>query len=217
MVVSRVDGNYYKYELSVLHQLPITNLTYLYMDVCVLRCTPGHIPRYMGKTNNNNKRCQLWIHCMLCRVCFHRILHQISSLWPLLYYSCLHLAFPLVFYPTSLLPLSYYTISIPYLTSLAIYTYSCMLVLTTWFSMHVYESDLSIHVCLSTYPCTPLGICITTCWGVLTSLDPHVQVSELGLTWIFFYWGPSLLCRAGRPAVAPVLSLLPRVGLRHFL
>ena len=27
----------------------------LYMDVCVLRCTPGHIPRYMGQTSNNNK------------------------------------------------------------------------------------------------------------------------------------------------------------------
>ena len=35
------------------------------MDVCVLRCTPGHIPWYMGRTNNNNKRCQLCI-----RVCF---------------------------------------------------------------------------------------------------------------------------------------------------
>ena len=28
--------------------------------------------------------------------------------------------------------------------------------------------------------CTPSGIHITTCWGVLTPLDPHVQVLELG-------------------------------------
>ena len=38
--------------------------------------------------NNNNKRCQLCICCMLCRVRFHRVLHWISGLWLLLYYSC---------------------------------------------------------------------------------------------------------------------------------
>jgi len=27
------------------------------MNVCALRCTPGHIPRYMGRTSDNNKRC----------------------------------------------------------------------------------------------------------------------------------------------------------------
>ena len=53
---------------------------------------------------------------------------------------------------------------------------SCMLVLTTRLSMSVYDSDLSIHVC---YLCTPFGICITTRRGVLTPLDPHIQVSEL--------------------------------------
>ena len=89
--------------------------------------------------------------CMFCRVCFHRVLHQIFDLWPLLYYSCLHLSLPLMFYSTSLLPLSYYTMSIPCLISLAIYifTCSCMLVLTTRYSMYVYDLDLSIHVCLS--------------------------------------------------------------------
>ena len=36
MAVSRADGNYYKYELSVLHQLPITNLDLLiYGCMCV--------------------------------------------------------------------------------------------------------------------------------------------------------------------------------------
>jgi len=58
--------------------------------------------------------------CMLCRVWFHRVLHQISSLWPLLYYTCLHPAFPLVFYSTSFLSLSYYTMSSPRLILLVI-------------------------------------------------------------------------------------------------
>jgi len=51
-----------------------------------------------------------------------------------------------------------------------------MLVLMTRFLMHVYDSDLSIHVC---YLCTALGIRITTRWGVLTPLDPHIQVSKI--------------------------------------
>ena len=35
------------------------------------------------------------------------------------------------------------------------------------------------------YPCSPSGFRITTRRGVLTPLDPHVQVSELGLKGIF--------------------------------
>ena len=52
----------------------------------------------------------------------------------------------------------------------------CVLVFTTWFSIHVYDSNLSIHVCLSL---TLFGIHHTTRWGVLTPLDPHVQIPEL--------------------------------------
>ena len=52
-----------------------------------------------------------------------------------------------------------------------------MLVSTTQFSIHVYDSDLSIHVCLSSHVTWHY---ITTRWEVLTPLDPHVQVSELG-------------------------------------
>jgi len=51
------------YQFFISFQLPTS--TYLYMNVCVLRCTSGHIPRYMGQTSNINKRCQLCI-----RVCF---------------------------------------------------------------------------------------------------------------------------------------------------
>ena len=43
------------YELSVLHQLPITNLDLLIYGCMSVESTPGHIPRYMGQTSNNNK------------------------------------------------------------------------------------------------------------------------------------------------------------------
>ena len=60
--------------------------------------------------------------------------------------------------------------------------------------MHIYALDLSacthkhgflcmfmpwIYRYTCAYLCTPLGIRITTRWGVLTPLYPHVQVSEL--------------------------------------
>jgi len=147
------------------------------MDVCVLRCTPRHIPRYMSRTSNNNKRCQLWIHCMLYPICFLRILHRTSGLWSLLYYTGSHLVLPLVFYSTSLLLLSYYTMSIPCLISLAIYlpASACLC------SRYSFQYIIMIQFYRYTwaYLCTPLGIHITTRRGVLTPLDPHVQVLEL--------------------------------------
>ena len=40
------------------------------MDVCVLGCTPGHIPRYMGQTSNNKNWCLLWLLLwFLCYTC----------------------------------------------------------------------------------------------------------------------------------------------------
>jgi len=53
----------------------------------------------------------------------------------------------------------------------------CMLVLTTRFLMHIYDR---IYRYMYAYLRKPLGISITTRRGVLTPLDPHVQVSELG-------------------------------------
>jgi len=113
-------GTHCKY-FSLIPQLVSNN------NLALLRCgymcvgTLVHISRHLGKTsNNNNKRCQLCIRCTLCRVCFHQVLHWISGLWPLLYYSFLHPTLPLVFYSTSLLPLSYYTMSILCLISLVI-------------------------------------------------------------------------------------------------
>ena len=43
----------------------------LYMDVCVLGCILGHIPRYMSQTSNNNKRLLLrllWTPVMLVMI-----------------------------------------------------------------------------------------------------------------------------------------------------
>jgi len=51
-------------------------------------------------------------------------------------------------------------------------------------------------------------------WGVLTPLDPHVQVSELGLKGILPAEDQAYFCGADRPAVAPVPSSLPLVGPR---
>ena len=83
-------------------------------------------------------------------------------------------------------------------------TCSCMLVLTTRFTMHIYDLDLSIHMCLSQQPS---GFRITTRRGVLTSLDPHVQVSELGLTWIFLLWTQlTLRSRQTSCSFSPFLS-----------
>jgi len=128
-----------------------------YNNLTLLRCgymcagTLIHISRYLGKTsNNNNKRCHLCIHRMICQVCFHRVLHRISCLWSLLYYSCLHLLYHL----SSIASVSCSYLITPWLFStwhhlLYISTYFCMLVLTIRFSMHFYDSNLSIHVCLS--------------------------------------------------------------------
>ena len=81
--------------------------------------------------------------------CFHRVLLRISGFYDyhtipvhiLLYHSC---SIPQVscFYH---LISTCSRLDIDYCLS----TYSCMLVLTTQFSMHVYNLDLSIHVCLS--------------------------------------------------------------------
>jgi len=137
-----------------------------------------HISRHLGKTSNNiNKRCQLCIRCMLCQVCFHQVLHQIFGLWSLLYYSCLHPALPLMFYSTSLLLLSYYTCVFPawyHLLYIYMLPYACahdsIFNACLWFRF-IDTRVLSMHA---------IGICITTRWGVLTPLDPHVQFSEFG-------------------------------------
>ena len=63
-------------------------------NLALLRCgyicagTLVHISRHRGKTSNNNyKRCQLWICSMPCHVCLYRILLRISDFMILLWRS----------------------------------------------------------------------------------------------------------------------------------
>jgi len=95
-----------------------------------------HISRHLGRTSNNNKY-QLCIRCIFCRFASIRFYFGFPILW-LLYYSYLHPALPLVFYSTSLLPLSYYTMSIPCLISLAIY----LPTFVSWCSWHSFNASL---------------------------------------------------------------------------
>jgi len=71
---------------------PLVSKNNLALLICGYMCDGMlvHISRHLGKTSNNNKRCQLCIRCMLYRVCFDQVLHQILGLWSLLYYTCLH-------------------------------------------------------------------------------------------------------------------------------
>ena len=110
-----------------------------------------HISRHLDRTSNNNKiRCQLYIYCMLYRVCFHRASdfqfydhYDIIAAYILLYHIW---SIPLVFCPYLIIPWVFPT----WYHLLYIYLLR-MLVLMTRFSMHVYDSDLSIHVCLYMY------------------------------------------------------------------
>ena len=110
-----------------------------------------HVDTYhlQGKTSNNNIRCQVWIRCMLCHVRLYRVLLQIFGFVIIILYlfiSCLSIC--VLFYQSPALILSYHEYFLPDINC-CISTYSCMLVLTTQFSMHVYDLDLSIHMCLS--------------------------------------------------------------------
>ena len=96
----------------------------------------------------------------------------------ILYYNCLHPALPLVFYSTSLLLFSYYTMHVLCLWS---FTNSLLapVCLCSWYGFQ-YMFMIRIYRYASAYLCTPLDIRITTRWEVLTPLDPHVQVLDLG-------------------------------------
>ena len=66
------------------------------MNVCALRCTPGHIPRYMGRTSDNNKRCHyvpvVCYAAFASNVFYIRFsvydLYYIITAYILLYHSC---------------------------------------------------------------------------------------------------------------------------------
>ena len=79
--------------------------------------------------------------------CIHQVLLWISGFMIIILYlfiSC----FLLVFYPACLLLLSNHTMSLPYLISIAVYLLAPAC-LCLQHGFHVYDPDLSIHVCLS--------------------------------------------------------------------
>jgi len=131
--------------------------------------------------------------------------------------SCLHPALSLVFYFISLLFLSYHIMSNSCLISLAIYLLApACLCSRHGFQMHVYDSDLSIHECLSMHA---------------TWHSHHHSLGEFWLPWILMSrsWSmervdsPSccLRCAAiawmiGRPSRAPSFQA-PLLGSRVFL
>ena len=61
-------------------------------------------------------------------------------------------------------------------------TCSCMPMLTTQFSILTYDSNLSMHVCL--YLHITWHSSYHSLGSFLTPLNLHVQISELGQTWI---------------------------------
>jgi len=52
------------------------------MDVCVLRCTPRHIPRYMDQMSNDNK---ILINNLLCCFAIRVVYIQITITWDIWY------------------------------------------------------------------------------------------------------------------------------------
>ena len=83
-----------------------------------------------------------------------------------------------MFYSTSLLLLSYHTMSISCLISIIVY----LLAPACLCPRHSFQCMFMIRIYryMCAYLSTPSGIRITTRRGVLTPLDPHVQVLELG-------------------------------------
>ena len=132
------------------------------------------------KCQDNNLLCYSKLGYVTCfgHVCFHWVLHRIFGLWPLLYYSCLHPILPLVFYSTSLLLLSYHTMNILYLISLVISLLAPACLYPRHSFQYMFTFQIYRYTCV--YLCTPFGISITARWRILTPLDPHVQVSEIG-------------------------------------
>ena len=92
-------------------------------------------------------------YCWYCRVCFHQVLFQISGFMIIIIIIILYmysswLTTCVLFHQSLVLIILYHACSLFDITYY-LSTCSSMPVLTTRFSMHVYDLDLSIHVCLS--------------------------------------------------------------------
>ena len=115
-----------------------------------------HISRPQGKMSiNNNKRFQLWsVVCLAMFACI-RFYFGFPVLW-LLYYTCSCPAFPLVFY----------SISLPWLTSYAVYLLAPACLYSRYGLQCMFMTWIYRYTCA--YLCLPLGIRITTLRGVLS-------------------------------------------------
>ena len=105
-----------------------------------------------------------YITC-LATIAFIRFYFGFPVLW-LLYYTCSYPIFPLVFYSTCLLLLSYHTMSLPCLISFAVY----LLAPACLCSRHGFQCMFMIRIYRHTcaYLCSLLGIHITTRRGALS-------------------------------------------------
>jgi len=133
------------------------------MDVCVLGCTPGHIPRYMGQTSIIIKDANYGSVVRFVEFASIRFHIGFPVLW---YYTCSHPILPLVFHFSSLMFLSYHTMST-----------SCLICSRHGFSMHIYDLDLLILMCLSM---------------LATWLSHHHSPGEFWLLWILMSRSRSL-------------------------
>jgi len=124
-------------------------------SLALLRCgymragTLVHIARYLGKTSNNNRRCQLCTRLYIFPCLFPS--GFTSDFWFYDHYYII-VSYILLYHLCSILPVScsYFIKPCIFFTWYHLLSLSCsyMLVLMARFSMHIYNSSLSLHVCL---------------------------------------------------------------------
>ena len=136
------------------------------MDVCVLGCTPGHIPRYMGQASNNNKRCLLCAPVMPVMNSRHARYDSCDACY-------VFLLWPLCDLPQMLSSGSITEFQFDDYHAIPVHTCLYMLLFTARFSMHNYDSVLSLHMCLSLLatwllPATRLGSFIWLPWILMS-------------------------------------------------
>ena len=114
-----------------------------------------HISRHLCRmSNNNNKRCQLYIHCMLAEFAFIRFYIRF-----LVYdYYYIIVAYILLYRLYSIPPVSWSCLIIPRVLP-AWYHLSCLLSPACFCSRHGFQCMIMIRFYRYTYayPCTPSG------------------------------------------------------------
>ena len=90
--------------------------------------------------------------------------------------------------------------------------YSFISCLSTYILFHQSPALVVLYLVLT--HARHLAFASPLAWGVLTPLDPHVQVSKLRRKGIFLAEDQAYFCGAVRSVVAPVPFFLPLVGSR---